>query len=417
MKGPLEKFRAWLGRARLAIVAPRPRRRPLPFAWLWARLSREGRLLATLTFACLLFGEHPAQTDVHVLFFATGALLCASVLFSRAFRLRGVRAELAAARSVALGDELTFRIELVNDTDREYRRLRVEVPRLPWGAVLTQPPSEIAALPAHGRASTQARARFGARGGYQLAPFRAAALLPLALSQGPALATRGARFTVVPRVARVTKVLAGERQRVRAMSPMQAARRGDGSELAGVRPYRPGDPLRQLHARSWARQGSPMVREYEDERFARLAVVVDADADAGAAQVEAALSLAAGIIARACQGEARVHVLVTAEQTVQLPPSGGGALERALELLGGVRARAGFSAQRALAELGPHLTHLSSVVLVAVTWDAERAALVAALAQRGVACEAAVVADRAERTGSTILVPIDAITSGQELAL
>src|SRR6185369_4338423 len=96
------------------------------------------------------------------------------------------------------------------------------------------------------------------------------------------------------------------------------SRTGDATDLLGVRPYRPGDPVRDLHARSWARHGSPMVREYQEEYFTRIGVVVDADASAASpAHVEAALSLAAGVIACLCRGEALVDVLVTGEHLEQ----------------------------------------------------------------------------------------------------
>jgi len=55
---------------------------------------------------------------------------------------------------------------------------------------------------------------------------------------------------------------------------------GDATDLLGVRPYRPGDPVRDLHARSWARHGSPMVREYQESYFTRIGCRRTTDASA-----------------------------------------------------------------------------------------------------------------------------------------
>ncbi len=54
-----------------------------------------------------------------------------------------------------------------------------------------------------------------------------------------------------------------------------AASVGDSEEFASLRDYRPGDPLRRIHWRSWARVGRPIVKEYQDEFFVRHALVLD----------------------------------------------------------------------------------------------------------------------------------------------
>ena len=58
-------------------------------------------------------------------------------------------------------------------------------------------------------------------------------------------------------------------------------RRGGGPDYLSIREYRPGDALRHVHWPSTARHGAVMVREFEEERTRRLAVVVDTERDAG----------------------------------------------------------------------------------------------------------------------------------------
>jgi uncharacterized protein (DUF58 family) len=58
-------------------------------------------------------------------------------------------------------------------------------------------------------------------------------------------------------------------------------RRGQGPEYLGVREYRTGDSMRHVHWGLTARHGQVMVREFEEERTRRLAIVVDTQQDTG----------------------------------------------------------------------------------------------------------------------------------------
>jgi uncharacterized protein (DUF58 family) len=59
------------------------------------------------------------------------------------------------------------------------------------------------------------------------------------------------------------------------------SRRGTGPEFLGIREYRPGDSPRHVHWPSTARAGTVMVRELEQERSRRIAIVIDTLTDVG----------------------------------------------------------------------------------------------------------------------------------------
>jgi len=61
----------------------------------------------------------------------------------------------------------------------------------------------------------------------------------------------------------------------------RSRRRGSGTELAEIRPFRRGDPLRAVHPRISARRGEPMVAERHVEEAADVIVYVDAVQDIG----------------------------------------------------------------------------------------------------------------------------------------
>lgn len=76
----------------------------------------------------------------------------------------------------------------------------------------------------------------------------------------------------------------------------------DQADVRGVRPYRPGDSIRSIHWRTSARRRELMVREYDAAPSPDLVLVVEPwlpakPTDADRANLEAALSLAATVVA------------------------------------------------------------------------------------------------------------------------
>lgn len=61
----------------------------------------------------------------------------------------------------------------------------------------------------------------------------------------------------------------------------RSRRTGSGSELAEVRPYRWGDPVRAIHPGLSRRRGTPMVLERHPERSSEVVLVVDSAQDLG----------------------------------------------------------------------------------------------------------------------------------------
>jgi uncharacterized protein (DUF58 family) len=90
-------------------------------------------------------------------------------------------------------------------------------------------------------------------------------------------------------------------------------RRGTGPEFLGVREYRPGDSARHVHWPSTARTGTVMVRELEEQRSRRLAIVIDTLTDIGDAgtPLDACCTAAASIARVAFTEGHRVRFVVS----------------------------------------------------------------------------------------------------------
>lgn len=73
---------------------------------------------------------------------------------------------------------------------------------------------------------------------------------------------------------------------------------GNSGEFVGLRDYRPGDPLRHIDWKSWARTGRPIVKELEDTFYPRYGLIVDTlSCDRTDHQFEEVVSVAASFAA------------------------------------------------------------------------------------------------------------------------
>jgi uncharacterized protein (DUF58 family) len=144
-------------------------------------------------------------------------------------------------------------------------------------------------------------------------------------------------------------------------------RRGQGPDYLGIREYRPGDSMRHVHWPSTARTGAVMVREFEEEQTRRLAIVLDASADAGEGWTP---------LDRSCAAAASVAFAATAQghgaRLVAGTEGGPEVLSRAqedelLRYLALVTPAAAPFAEL-LAELDQELRGVETLVLVAPTW-------------------------------------------------
>ena len=158
----------------------------------------------------------------------------------------------------------------------------------------------------------------------------------------------------------------------------QSSQVGDSMEFAGIREYRPGDPPKHLHWKSWAKTGSPYVKQYQDEYFVRHALILDSFMPIGDQLLfEEAVSIAASF-ASAEHGQDDLLDLVFAGDQVHLVTAGRGlaGTEQLLEILACLEPKppAGFS-ELARAVMN-HAATLSNGICVFLQWDEQRKELV-----------------------------------------
>jgi uncharacterized protein (DUF58 family) len=163
---------------------------------------------------------------------------------------------------------------------------------------------------------------------------------------------------------------------------------GNSGEFVGLRDYRPGDPVRQIHWKSWARTGRPIVKELEDTHYPRYGLILDTlSTERTDVSFEEAVSVAASFASAIDTSESLLDLMfVKNEAHIVTAGRGLARAEKLLEVLAGVTPeRAGDF--KSLAQLVlRHREDLTSCLVILNGWDDLRAALLHTLEQAGVVC-------------------------------
>jgi hypothetical protein len=163
---------------------------------------------------------------------------------------------------------------------------------------------------------------------------------------------------------------------------------GNSGEFVGLRDYRPGDPLRQIHWKSWARTGRPIVKELEDTFYPRYGLVVDTlSGERTDHRFEEVISVAASFAASIDTSESLLDLMFIKDEA-HIVTAGRG-IERAEKLL---EVLAAVSPERmenyhTLAQLIlRHGDDLTSCLVIFNGWDEVRADFLKSLTSRGIIC-------------------------------
>lgn len=279
-------------------------------------LTPEGGAVAITTLLCGAAGVDVRFSNLYLVFCGLFGLLFAAWISRPIFaRARGLEVRCHFPARVSAGERVVVTTELYNPLDRPLYTLRVQGPFLPWdGTWISRRPS-VALLGPGERARVESTLVLTQRGQRPIGRFGAASVRPLGLMRGRLVRSAPVRLIVVPRTVTVEGlsppplIPADHAEQVRGQAT------GADFELAGVRPYRPGDRIRDLHARSWARLGEPMVRTFR--RTARREAVIVLDATGGRideAAFEAAVSLTASLVRWAVGHGARTRLLIVSDR-------------------------------------------------------------------------------------------------------
>jgi uncharacterized protein (DUF58 family) len=220
---------------------------------------------------------------------------------------------------------------------------------------------------------------------------------PLGLVRGLAKVEAPARVVALPKRYRLPSIALPGRRRFQQGGVALATSVGDSEEFIGLREYRPGDPLQRMHWKSFARTGTPIVKEFQDEFFERHALILDTSTARGEdAAFEEAVAVAASFVYAIDTRECLLDLLfIGGEVRTYTAGRGQMQMEHMLEVLAGVSPSAPQEFTSLARAVGAQRAALTSCIVVLLAWDAERKAFIERLRATGLEVRALVVSEHA----------------------
>ena len=377
--------------------------------WVPRRFTPSGLLALAALFAAGAIGIDMDQTVAFQGFALVACLLAMSMMLAPFFRGK-FEVERVLPRYGSVGQPFTYAVTVRNLGTTPWRDLEFleelvdtrptyaeyvaskralskgrafRMARHPGGIVggrqvVALKPSPLPWLPARGETETRVELTPLQRGPLRLAGAAVARPDPLGLFRAFVRVPRGESVLILPRRYPLPAIpLPGARQYQQG-GVTHASAIGQSDEFVALRDYRPGDPLRNIHWRSWARTGRPIVKEFQDEFFVRHALILDTFAEVDqAAAFEEAVAVAASFACTIATQESLLDLMFVGPQAVCFTTGRGvGHAEQALEILASVRP-CREKPFRALQDLvGQHAGNVCGCICVLLGWDEPRRELV-----------------------------------------
>ncbi|MBI2421775.1 MAG: DUF58 domain-containing protein [Candidatus Hydrogenedentes bacterium] len=159
---------------------------------------------------------------------------------------------------------------------------------------------------------------------------------------------------------------------------------GESMEYIGNREYRYGDPIKQIDFKAWARLAKPAVREYQEEYFCRVGLVIDTFIEPGARRskagydtLEAAISICAAIADVLARGEYIIDVFAAGSE-LYVFRAGRHTMhfDHVLEVLSCVESCRENPFHMITPALAEELGSVSALICVLLDWDESRMEMV-----------------------------------------
>lgn len=395
-----------------------------------------GRILIGTLFANVMVASVGLQISAYLLSGFIVTLLIVTFIFSF-FNRPQVRVERLLSPFPCAGEYYFYQVKVTNVGRRLLRDLKICEGVLPYG--LYDAPehekysSQVAWLNPQESAVITLVIRSKVRGIYILPHLLAGTSFPWGLLRWPVKAGQKDRLVVYPSFVSQKEFRVPVRRVHQPGGIAVSSHVGDSTEFLSTREYRKGDRLRDIHWASYARSGRLIVKEYVDEYFVRVGLLLDTYVRRGESVpcFEKRISLAAGI-ADALAGRDYIIDLFAAGDVLHhfqmgralaqlnnllellacLEEMGPGSTPaflsrlrwRPFSVLGHLwkRASEGYPDEKSRdlnfvklkAGLAPYLGRLSSVIVLLGDWDPVRSDLCRTLEQFGVSLRIVVISSQ-----------------------
>lgn len=367
------------------------------FLWRY-KLTPAGRFL----FMSVLFSSAGMAT-VMIPVYQVFCVLLASYLVVWAsnlmFRPRLVVSGRLPAR-VTAGETVSAEFQLTNQSWRPAYDIMLWLIGLPRSIRMQSADLVIARLAAGQSASLPLVLKPMKRGVYALPDLRPHSTFPFNLMRSGSVEHPLGTLVVVPQFHPLVNIEVPVGMRYQPGGVALSSHVGESPEYIGNREYIPGEPARRLDFRSWARLGRPVVREFQEEYYCRIALVLDTWIPTrrvprdGFPQLESAISLSASIADALSATEHLIDIFAAGPELYVFRAGRQLAhFDNVLEILASVDACHRDPFETIAPAVAEELASITTAICVFLDWDASREQLARTIVESGCQLKLIIVRD------------------------
>lgn len=149
---------------------------------------------------------------------------------------------------------------------------------------------------------------------------------------------------------------------------------GQSGDFTSTRDYKPGDMIKHIHWKSWARTGKAIVKEYEDILFPRYGLVLDTHVAAEQSELfEAAVSVAASFTTSINTQQSMIDLMFMNDEAYTFSIGRGAEKsDKILEVLASVNFSTEKNFEKLQKLITQHQNDLSACILIFTGWCSQR---------------------------------------------
>ncbi len=362
-------------------------------------LTPAGRLLFWISLTAFMFGMSTTAFKTYMVFTLLASMFLVSFIFAFLYRPKLSVTRLIPDRSTC-GQQIYPQIILSNMSRFSCYDIVLKDFSLP-GEIkpLVKEGYYIPVLEAKEEMSLKSGFEFLKRGDYNIPALFAGTIFPFGLWTWGKIYGQPHNLLVYPRFNHLDKLEIPVGKRYQPGGIALTSSLGESTEFIGNREFREGDNPRNMHWRSWARTGKPVVKEFQEEYFCRVALLLDTfvppkSAPSACEAFESAISVSASVADYLSRQEYIIDIFAAGPNIYYMQAGRSLAyLDNILDLLACLDVCTDDPFNKLEPVLMENLSLITTVITVFLDWDYRREKLVRMITDLGTAVKVIIVRD------------------------
>jgi uncharacterized protein (DUF58 family) len=362
-------------------------------------LTPAGRLLFWLSLLAFMFGMSTTAFKTYMVFTLIASIFLVSFMFAFLYRPKLFVTRLMPDRTTC-GQKIYPQIMLLNNSWFSCYDIVVKDLSLPPEIKpLEKEGYYIPVLKTKEEVDLKSGFEFLKRGDYNIPGLFVGTIFPFGIWTWGRTNGQSHNLLVYPRFNHLDKLEIPVGKRYQPGGIALTSSLGESTEFIGNREFREGDNPRNIHWRSWARTGKPVVKEFQEEYFCRVALLLDTfvppkSAISAYEAFESAISVSASVADYLSRQEYIIDIFAAGPNIYYMQAGRSLAyLENILDLLACLDVCPTDPFDKLEPVLMENLSLITTVVTVFLDWDYRREKLVRMITDLGTAVKVIIVRD------------------------